>query len=97
MSVDPRESSEPRPPEGAPRSSIWGSWAIGWMLVTLLVIYPLSMIPAYVVLLVLRRHGIDLYPAYEVFYWPIMWLLRNVDLMRRLNDVIEPLLRGLVR
>jgi hypothetical protein len=67
------------------------------MLVTLLVIYPLSMIPAYVVLLVLRRHGIDLYPAYEVFYWPIMWLLRNVDLMRRLNDVIEPLLRGLVR
>jgi hypothetical protein len=83
--------------EGSERSSTWASWAIGWTLMSLVVIYPLSIIPAYVVLLVLRRHGIDLYPAYEVFYWPVIWLLRNVALLRSLNDLIEPLLRGLVR
>jgi hypothetical protein len=96
------EASEPQPPEearpkGSPRSSTWASWAIGWTLVSLLVIYPLSIIPAYVAVLVLRRHGIDLYAPYEVFYWPIIWLLRNVALLRHLNDLIEPLLRELVR
>jgi hypothetical protein len=93
----PRQSEATRPPEGSERSSTWTSWAIGWALVSLFVIYPLSIIPAYVALLVLRRHGIDFYAPYEVFYWPIIWLLRNVALLRRLNDLIEPLLRGLVR
>ena|ERR1700728_2127760 len=93
----PRPPEAATPPEGSPHSPTWASWAIGWSLVSLLVIYPLSIIPAYVALLVLRRHGVDLYPAYEVIYWPIIWLLQNVALLRRLNDLIEPLLRALAR
>jgi hypothetical protein len=87
---------EPRP-EGSPRSSSRASGAIGWTVASLLVIYPLSIMPAYVALLVLRRRGIDLYPAYEVLYWPILWLLQNVSFLRSLSDLIEPMLRGLVR
>ncbi len=54
--------------------------------------YPLSIMPAYVVLLLLRNRGIDLYAPYEVFYWPVIWVLRNVEWARRLNDLIEPML-----
>jgi hypothetical protein len=58
-------------------------------------IYLLSMIPAYVGMLLLRSRGIDLFAPYEFFYWPVLWVLRNVGWARRLDDLIEPVLRRL--
>jgi len=67
---------------------------IRWLLAIAL-IYPLSIIPAYVALLLLRSRGIDLIAPYESFYWPVLWVLRNVEWARRLSDLIEPGLRRL--
>jgi hypothetical protein len=83
--------------EGSQRSSSPAGWFSGWTLFVLFLLYPLSIMPAYVVLLVLRSHGIDVYATYETFYWPVIWVLRNVQVFRYLNDLIEPALRGLVR
>jgi hypothetical protein len=74
-----------------------GGGLVGWFLFAVFVVYPLSIMPAYVVMLLLRSRGIDLYEPYASFYWPIIWVLRNVEWARRLDDTIEPLLRGLVR
>jgi hypothetical protein len=64
-----------------------------WPVIALL--YPLSIMPAYVALLVLRSQGIDLYVSFEVAYWPVLWVLRNFEWARNLNNLIEPLLRRL--
>ncbi len=95
------QAAEPQPPDGtaanvARRASTW-SWACGWTLIGIFVIYPLSMMPAYVAVLILRRHGIEVFAAYRFAYWPILWLLDNVELFHRLDRLIEPMLRGLVR
>jgi len=99
--VNPETSALPPPEEsrreGSQRPSNWTSGSIGWGLMGLFVIYPLSIMPAYVTMLMLMRRGIDLYAPYRIFYWPIIWLLDNVALLRRLNDLIEPVLRGLVK
>src|SRR5580693_1897965 len=39
-------------------------------LLAIALIYLLSIIPAYVALLLLRSRGIDLFAPYESFYWP---------------------------
>jgi hypothetical protein len=75
-------------------SVLWSLLNARWLMVIAL-IYPLSIMPAYVVLLLLRSRGIDLYDAYESFYRPVLWVLRNVEWARRLNDLIEPALRHL--
>ena len=67
---------------------------IRWLL-AIAIIYPLSIIPAYVALLLLSSRGVDLIAPYESFYWPVLWVLRNVEWARRLNDLIEPALRRL--
>jgi hypothetical protein len=67
---------------------------IRWLLAIALV-YPLSIIPPYVVLLLLSSRGVDLTAPYQSFYWPVLWVLRNVEWARRLNDLIEPALRHL--
>jgi hypothetical protein len=67
---------------------------IRWLLAIAL-IYPLSIIPAYVALLLLNSRGVDLIAPYESFYRPVLWVLRNVEWARRLNDLIEPALRRL--
>jgi hypothetical protein len=84
------ERSE-RPKESA------GRGIMGWSLFAVIVVYPLSIMPAYVALLLLRSHGIDLYAPFATFYWPVIWVLENVEWAGRLNNTIEPLLRGLVR
>jgi hypothetical protein len=100
-SINPKAPEIPPPEgtgaEGSQRSSSPASWFSGWTLLVLVLLYPLSIMPAYVVLLMLRRGGIDLYAGYETFYWPVIWVLQNVPVFRRLNDLIEPVLRGLVR
>jgi hypothetical protein len=67
---------------------------IRWLLAIAL-IFALSIIPAYVALLLLSSRGVDLIAPYESFYWPVLWVLRNVEWARRLNDLIEPALRHL--
>jgi hypothetical protein len=100
--ASPREP-ETDPPqnataEGSERSQHgWGGGLVGWFLLAVFVIYPLSIMPAYVMLLLLRSRGIDLHVAFETFYWPVIWVLENVEWAGRLNNTIEPLLRGLVR
>jgi hypothetical protein len=101
-SLNPDASALPPPdetaPEGSQRLSNAARWSSGgWPLLVLVILYPVSIVPAYVALLVLRRRGIDLSPAYDVFYWPVLWVLQNVPLFRQINDVIEPALRGLVK
>ncbi len=94
------ETSAPTQPEtansDAPPSSNWVSSAAGWTAVGLVVLYPLSMMPAYMAMLVLRRHGIDLWEPYRVFYSPILWCVDNVPLGQYLNHSIAPVLRKLV-
>jgi hypothetical protein len=67
---------------------------VRWWIVIALA-YPLSIIPAYVALLLLRSHGIDLSVAFDTFYSPVIWILDNVGWARRLNALIEPMLRSL--
>jgi hypothetical protein len=73
-------------------SVLWALLNVRWWIV-IAIIYPLSIMPAYVVLLLLRSRGIDLYDSFEMIYRPILWVLRNVTWARRLNDLIEPALR----
>jgi hypothetical protein len=75
-------------------SILWELLHVKWWIVVAL-IYPLSIMPAYIILLVLRSRGIDLWEPYETFYWPVIWVLRNVGWASRLNEVIEPMLRRL--
>ena len=67
---------------------------VRWWIVIALA-YPISIMPAYVALLLLQSRGIDLYGLYEIFYWPVIWVLKNVEWARRLDDLIEPVLRRL--
>jgi hypothetical protein len=64
-------------------------------LLLIVVVYFLSIMPAYVALLLLRSCGIELYDSFEYFYRPVLWVTRNVEWARRLTDLIEPLLRRL--
>jgi hypothetical protein len=85
------------PPQNARSDALQrpGHSAGWWFFVAVFLIYPLSIMPAYVALLVLRSRGIDLYPAYESFYRPVIWILTNVGWARRLSNLIEPMLRRL--
>jgi hypothetical protein len=96
------KAASPRDPAASPPQNARsdapqrpGHSAGWWFFVAVFLIYPLSIMPAYVALLVLRSRGIDLYPAYEAFYRPVIWILTNVEWARRLNDLIEPMLRRL--
>jgi len=75
-------------------SFLWALLNVRSLLVIVFV-YLLSIMPAYVALLLLRAAGIDLYDSFEAFYRPVLWVLRNVEWARRLNDLIEPMLRRL--
>jgi hypothetical protein len=84
-----------QPSENAPTVSVLHSLLqIKWLLF-IVVTYALSIMPAYVIMLLLRSHGIDLFAFFQVFYWPVIWLIDNVSWARRLNGWIEPVLRGL--
>jgi|HubBroStandDraft_4_1064222.scaffolds.fasta_scaffold1816016_1 hypothetical protein len=91
-------TTEPTSYDGADKdarpSALLAFLNIRWLLAIAL-IYPLSIIPAYVALLLLSSRGVDLTAPYEFFYWPVLWILRNVEWARRLNDLIEPALRHL--
>jgi hypothetical protein len=93
--ANPPQNATPEGPQHPKDSQ--GRGLLGWFLFAVFIVYPLSIMPAYVALLLLRSRGIDLYAPYESFYWPIIWVLENVEWARRLNNTIEPLLRGLVR
>ncbi len=81
--------------ENAPSVSVLHSlFQIKWLLFIVLT-YVLSIMPDYVVVLLLRAHGIDLLAFFQVFYWPVIWLIDNVSWARRLDSWIEPMLRGL--
>jgi hypothetical protein len=80
--------------EDSPSSRLTVLLNVRWAPAIFLV-YVLSIMPAYVVVLWLRSRGIDLYAPFEVFYWPVIWLIRNVDWARRLDSWIEPVLRRL--
>jgi hypothetical protein len=67
---------------------------VRWWIVIALA-YPLSIIPAYVAVLLLSSRGINLNVAFQTFYAPVIWVLDNVAWARRLSDLIEPVLRGL--
>jgi hypothetical protein len=90
---NPPKNATPEDPQRSKDSAGWG--LMSWFLFAVFIIYPLSIMPAYVALLLLRSRGIDLYTAFESFYWPVLWVLRNVEWARRLNNQIEPLLRRL--
>ena len=89
-----RASDDSAPEDSRPSGLFSALLNVRWWIVIALA-YPLSIMPAYVALLLLRSRGIDLYEAFEIFYWPVLWLLRNVGWARRLNDLIEPALRAL--
>ena len=96
--VNPEGPAPPPPGEArAEDSQQLSNWVNGWAPLLVVLLYPVSIMPAYVAMLVLRRRGIDLYAAYEVFYWPVLWVLENVPLFRYINDLVEPVLRGLVK
>jgi hypothetical protein len=99
--ANPREPANPpqnATAEGPERSKDAAGWGLAsWFLFAAFVVYPLSIMPAYVMLLLLRSRGVDLYAPFETFYWPVIWVLENVEWARRLNNTIEPVLRGLVR
>jgi hypothetical protein len=98
VNVNPEGSVPPPPGEAkAEDSQRWSNWGSGSILLLVVILYPLSIMPAYVTMLVLRRRGIDLSVAYDVFYWPVLWVLENVPLFRHINDLIEPVLRGFVK
>jgi hypothetical protein len=91
----PLSASNDSAGEESQASRLWALPSyIKWLPVIAL-LYPLSIIPAYVAMLLLSSHGIDLSPSFDAFYRPVLWVLRNVEWARRLNDQIEPVLRHL--
>jgi hypothetical protein len=67
---------------------------VKWLIV-IAIVYVLSIMPAYVAVLLLQSRGIDPYLAFEIFYGPILWIIDNVGWARRLDSLIEPVLRQL--
>jgi hypothetical protein len=92
MTTEPAtdDASEDSRPSGLFSALLNVRW---WIILALA--YPISIMPAYVALLLLQSGGIDLYGAYEIFYWPVIWVLTHVGWARRLDALIEPLLRHL--
>jgi hypothetical protein len=78
-------SENPKPP----RHSF--GWLVGWFVVVVFVIYPLSVVPVAVSCAWLDHWGIvDLRRPFQVFYWPLEELLNETETGKRVSAYLQP-------